>query len=129
MIACRRFAVSARLTYNFGMAGRLRLLKWAHSAVAFFLLACLVYILYAGVTATFNLALFVAVAAIIVEGIAISLNHWQCPLTTLAERCGAEKGSVADIFMPKAVAKNLFKYSPFLFAAELVLLGIRFVTG
>src|SRR4030067_2498118 len=111
------------------MATRLSLLKWFHSLIAFFMLACLIYILYAGLTATFNIFLLVAIVTILIEGVAISLNKWQCPLTTLAERHGAEKGSVADIFMPGIIARNLFKWSPSIFAGELILLGFRYLTG
>ena len=111
------------------MTVRLVLIKWSHSVIAFFMLACLIYILYAGVTATFNVALLIAVATILIEGAAISLNKWRCPLTTLAERHGAEKGSVADIFMPGIIARNLFRWSPFVFAAELILLGVRYYMG
>ena len=47
-------------------------------------------------------------------------------LPTLAEKYGAKKGSIADIFMPKIIADNLFKWTPFLFAGELVLVGVRY---
>jgi len=111
------------------MASRLLLIKWLHSLIAFFMLACLFYILYAGVTGTFNGILLIAIATILIEGAAISLNKWQCPLTTLAEKYGAEKGSVSDIFLPGVIARNLFKWSPAIFAGELVLLGIRHFAG
>ena len=111
------------------MTGRLLFIKWLHSVIAFFLLACLVYVLYAGITATFNVFLPVAIATILIEGAAISLNKWRCPLTTLAEKYGAQKGSVADIFMPRIIADNLFKWTPLLFAAELALVGIRYVAA
>ena len=108
------------------MTGRLLFIKWVHSVIAFFLMACLIYILYAGITATFSVFLPVAIATILVEGVAISLNKQRCPLTTLAEKYGAKKGSIADIFMPKIIADNLFKWTPFLFAGELVLVGVRY---
>jgi len=73
--------------------------------------------------------LLVAIVTILIEGAAISLNKCQCPLTTLAEKHGAEKGSVADIFMPGIIARNLFKWSPSIFAGELILLGFRYLTG
>jgi hypothetical protein len=93
------------------------------------MVACLLCILYAGVTATFNWLLLIAMVAIFIEGGALILNRWRCPLTTLAEKYGAEKGSVADIFLPKMVARNAFKWWTVLFAAELVLLGIRYFIG
>ena len=88
--------------------------------------ACLIYILYGGITKTFNWILLIVIVAIFVEGIALLLNKWRCPLTTLAEKYGAEKGSVTDIFLPPVIARNVFKVSTVLFAAELVLLGIRY---
>ena len=97
--------------------------------IAFFMLGCLFYILFAGLTATFNIALLVAVATIAIEGMVISLNGCQCPLTVLAEKYGAEKGSVTDLFMPPIVARNLFRWSPYIFAGELVLLGVRYAIG
>ena len=109
------------------IAKTLLLLKWLHSAIAFFMLGCLIYILYAGVTATFDIALLVAVGTILIEGAAIGLNKWRCPLTTLALKLGDERGSVADLFLPDIIARNLFKYSPWVFAAELLLLGVRYV--
>jgi len=91
------------------------------------MLGCLIYILYAGITATFNWFLLVAVVTISIEGGAIWLNGWRCPLTTLAEKWGAEKGSVADLFMPDIIARNLFSWSPFIFIGELIFLGLRYL--
>lgn len=34
-------------------------------------------------------------------------NGFVCPLTPLAERLGAERGSVTDIFLPDWLARNL----------------------
>ena len=34
-------------------------------------------------------------------------NGFVCPLTPLAERHGAQRGSVSDIFLPDVVAENL----------------------
>ena len=108
------------------MPKRLLVLKWLHSIIAFFMLGCLIYILYAGITVTFNLFLWIAIATILIEAVAISLNRWQCPLTTLARNLGDDHGSVANLFLPDIIAFNLFKYSPFVFAGELVLIGIRY---
>jgi hypothetical protein len=34
-------------------------------------------------------------------------NGFRCPLTELAERYGAQSGSVTDIYLPKRVAHNM----------------------
>ncbi|MFC2021398.1 hypothetical protein ACFLU1_06445 [Chloroflexota bacterium] len=113
----------------FSMLDRLLVIKVFHSLIAFFMLGCLFYILYAGITATFNWFLPVAIVAIFIEGGALILNEWRCPLTTLAENWGAEKGSVVDLFMPGIIARNTFKWAPAIFGAELILLGIRYFVG
>jgi hypothetical protein len=74
------------------------------------------------------MALLIAVITVLIEGVAITINGCECPLTTLAEKCGAERGSVSDLFMPPVLARNLFKWSPYFFAGELVLLGVRYLT-
>jgi len=109
------------------MLTRLFFIKLFHSVIAFFMLGCLLYILYAGITTIFNWFLWIAVVTIFIEGIAILLNGWRCPLTTLAEKWGAEKSSVADLFMPGIMARNLFNWSPFIFSAELIFLGFRYL--
>ena len=88
--------------------------------------ACLIYILYCGITRTYNWALLLAIGAILIEGLALLLNHGRCPFTTLAEKHGAEKGSVTDIFLPQWMARNVFRFSTVLFSAELVLLGLGY---
>ena len=108
------------------MSSRLFSIKLFHSLVFFFMVVCLLYILYAGVTRTFNLVLLIAIIAIFIEGGILILNRWRCPLTTFAEKQGAENGSVADIFLPAVIARNSFKWGAVLFAAELVLLAVRY---
>ncbi len=34
-------------------------------------------------------------------------NGFRCPLTELAERYGAERGSVTDIYLPRWFAQNI----------------------
>jgi hypothetical protein len=88
--------------------------------------ACLLYILYCGITLIYNWALLVALAAIFAEGAALILNRWRCPLTTLVERYSGGKGSVTDLFLPDIIARNTFRYSTFIFAAELLLLAVGY---
>lgn len=90
---------------------------------------CLIYVLYAALAKAFNWVLLLALVVIFSEGIALVLNKGRCPLTTLAEKWGAEKGSVTDIFLPPVIARNAFKVSAVIFFAELVLLANRYFTG
>ena len=88
--------------------------------------ACLLYILYCGITRTYNWILVVAISAILIEGTALILSHWRCPLTSLAIKYGAEKGSVTDTFLPKWIARNFFHISTIVFAISLVLLAFGY---
>ncbi len=108
------------------MLSRLFYIRFIHTLIFFFMSACLVYVLYAGITKTYNLLLLLAICAIFVEGLALLLNRGRCPLTTLAERHGAEKGSVTDIFLPGWIARNVFRVSVVLFPLELALLVLRY---
>jgi hypothetical protein len=50
-------------------------------------------------------------------------NGFVCPLTPVAERYGAERGSVSDIFLPDWLARNLTWISGSMLVAGLVLNG------
>ncbi len=49
----------------------------------------------------------VALAVALGECVVFAGNGFVCPLTELAERYGAERGSVTDIFLPGWLARNL----------------------
>jgi hypothetical protein len=104
-------------------------IKLVHTVVFFYMSACLGYILYAVIRPDFGWLLVVAVASIVGEGLALMLNRGRCPLTTLAERQGALKGSVTDLFLPGCIARNTFKYSTILFGGEMVVLAVRYFGG
>ena len=91
--------------------------------------ACLFYILYCGITRTYNWLLLAAILAVLIEGLALLLNKGRCPFTTLAEKHGAEKGTVTDIFLPDWISRNVFRISTVLFSVELILLAFRYFTG
>ena len=48
-----------------------------------------------------------ALAVALGECAVFAANGFVCPLTPLAERLGARRGSVSDIFLPDLVARNL----------------------
>jgi len=50
-------------------------------------------------------------------------NGFVCPLTPMAERLGAERGSVSDIFLPDIVARNLTPIATPILVAGLLLNG------
>jgi len=82
--------------------------------------------LYCGITQTYNWILLLAISTIVIEGLALLINKGRCPLATFAEKQGAEKGSVTDIFLPDWIARHVFKLSTALFSVELALLTFRY---
>ncbi|MFC2065952.1 hypothetical protein ACFLUO_02665 [Chloroflexota bacterium] len=109
------------------MLNKLFFIKSVHTIIFFLMWLCLIYILYCGITRTYNWVLLLAIGAILIEGLALLVNRGRCPLATLAEKQGAESGSVTDIFLPQWIARNVFKVATGLFIAELVLLGLGYL--
>ena len=114
---------------NNAKLSRIFLIKLIHTIIYFFMSACLIYILYCVITRTFDWTLLLAIGAIFIEGLALLLNDGRCPFTTLAEKYGAKKGSVTDMFLPDIMARNTFRFSTILFIVELALLGLRYYAG
>ena len=104
-------------------ARKIFVIKLLHSIVFFFMVACLAYILYCAAARRYDWTLLIALTAIFIEGLALLLNRWRCPLTTLAERYGAKNGAVTSIFLPKFLARYVFKFFGVLSSVELILLG------
>ena len=105
------------------------IVKFVHSLIFWFQLACLIYILYAIIFRAFNFFLIIPIAAIVLNGIALLLNNGRCPFTNLAEKYGAEKGSVTDLFLPDCVARNIFRFCTPFFVLEMIALAIRYFAG
>lgn len=55
------------------------------------------------------------------------VSGWTCPLTILAERQGALRGSVTDILLPTWLADRIFPICGTLYGIALVLIAWRVV--
>jgi hypothetical protein len=60
-----------------------------------------VYALFSGVMDRITTRTWVAVGLVVLEGVVLVASGWTCPLTLLAERPDAVRGSLADRFLPK----------------------------
>ena len=67
----------------------------------------MVYVLYAGLTRRSDRRTAVAAGVVAGESLIFVANGCCCPLTQVAERLGAERGSVTDIYLPERFARNL----------------------
>jgi hypothetical protein len=70
----------------------------------------------------------VATAVALAECAIFAGNGFVCPLTPVAERLGARRGSVSDIFLPDVVARNLTWISSSVLALGIGL-NLRALTG
>jgi hypothetical protein len=75
---------------------------------------------------TFNWVLLVAVTSMVIEGVVVLLNQCRCPLTLLAEKYGAEKGTITDIFFPDFIARHIFRVSFPVLVIGLIYLVFRY---
>lgn len=106
---------------------KLFIIKLTHTVIFLFMSACIVYILYAGITRTYDWYLLAAISLVLIEGMVLIINHWQCPLTELARKYGDTRGSVTDMFYPKWFVPHVFRFSTALFVIGLLVLSINYL--
>jgi hypothetical protein len=80
------------------MPTKLFFIKFVHSIILWWQVVCLGYLLFACIMGSFNILVLLAIISILLNGLLLLLNKGRCPFTTMAEKQGAEKGSVTDIF-------------------------------
>ncbi len=100
-------------------------IKVAHTVIFWVLSLCVVYALFSGVADRITIWTWVAVGLLLVESVVLAFFGWICPLTILAERQGAPRGSVADIFLPKWFADRIFPVCGTFFVIALVVIAVR----
>jgi hypothetical protein len=101
-------------------------IKLVHSVVYFFMVACMAYMFYCAVARRYDWTLLAAIAGIAIEGLVLILNKGTCPFTPLAERYGAERGSVTDLFLPDWCARHTFRVSTVIVIIEVIWLAIGY---
>ena len=81
--------------------------KAAHTLAWLSIESCVLYVLYAGLRGHTGRGVGIAGGIVAGEVLAFAGNGFRCPLTELAERYGAQSGSVTDIYLPKWFAHNM----------------------
>ena len=99
--------------------------KLVHTVTFWLLSACVLYVLFSGVADHITMWTWVAVGLVILESVVLAASGWTCPLTILAERLGAVRGSVSDIFLPKWFADRIFPICGTTFGVALLLIVFR----
>jgi hypothetical protein len=99
----------------------LALVKGIHSAAFLVELAAIAWLLLTGIARRRHRSTAIAAALVAAEVGVFVADRGVCPLTPLAERLGAERGGVSDIFLPAPIARTIPIWS-----SALVALGIAF---
>lgn len=104
-----------------------RQIKLLHTVVFWVLSLCVLYSLFSGISGHINVWTWLAVGLVLIESIVLMVSGWTCPLTLLAEQLGAERGTVADLFLPKRFADRIFPVCGTIFGIAIALLVLRVV--
>lgn len=90
-----------------------------HSAVFLVMLAAIGWLVRTGIGNRRDRSVAVAAGLVAIESAVFAANDGVCPLTPLAERRGARRGGVSDIFLPDSLARTIPVW-----ATALVVLGV-----
>lgn len=101
------------------MHARLAAVRAVHSAIFLVELWAIAWLVATGLARRGGRSVRVAAVLVAGESAVFVGNRGVCPLTPLAERYGADRGSVSDIFLPDALARTI----PF-WSIPLVVLGL-----
>ena len=96
-------------------------IRAVHSAIFLVELCSIGWLVLTGLVNRRDRTVAVAAGLVTVESAVFILNGRVCPLTPLAERHGAVRGSVSDIFLPDIVARTIPVWSSALLAGALAL--------
>lgn len=100
-------------------------IKAVHTLIFAVLSGCVLYVLASGALGRITPWTWGAIAAIVVEGAVLAASGGRCPLTLVAERLGAESGSMSDIFLPRWLADRIFPICTTLFLVGCALVAMR----
>lgn len=91
-------------------------IRAVHSAILLVMLAAIGWLLVTGLRGRRDRTVAAAAGLLAVEATVFVANRGVCPLTPLAERHGAIRGSVSDIWLPDVMARTLPAWSSALIA-------------
>ena len=95
---------------------RLTAVRAVHSAIFLAELAAILWLVITGIVGRRDRTVAVAGVLVAAEAAVFVANDGVCPLTPLAERMGAGRGSVSDIFLPDLIARTIPVWSSALVA-------------
>ncbi len=104
---------------------KLLMIKLIHTAIWAFYMFVFCYILYAGIFDKLDKYLWIAIGFVMLEGLVLIVNKWECPLTILAYKYSGSHEAGFDIFLPGILAKHNKAIFVTLFLFEMLLILYR----
>jgi hypothetical protein len=86
------------------MLNKINQIKIFHSLIWVVMVAAIFCILYAGITETYNVFLWISLGLMALEGVTLMINKGSCPLTIVAKTTKKDYKDGDDIFLPKWLA-------------------------
>ena len=114
--------IGVRFRYGFEDMDMIFWIKLVHTLIFFVASACILYIVYCGISGKVNRYLWMAIGTIFAIGIIHAANGFECPLATLVYRL-AGRNDVSDIFLPDWFARNIMPISTAIFVIGIVLIA------
>ena len=97
----------------------LKSIKVLHTIIWAFFVSIIFYILYSGIFDRITIFTWVSIVLVLVEGIILYLNKWNCPLTIMGKKYTKHTHIGFDIYLPQFIAK----YNKIIFTV-LYLIGV-----
>ena len=102
------------------------LLRVVHAFIALIMIASIAVIYYSAVTQTYGIWLYLAGGALLTEVTAVIWNRGHCPFGYWSRKYGDTK-AFFELFLPKRIAKRMFKVNAAIIAVGCVFLVCRLV--
>lgn len=103
-------------------ATKLVLVKSIHTLIWMVMVCIIGYVVYSGVSGNITVYSWLAVAAVIVEGLVLWLFKGKCPLTVWASNYSDSQKDNFDIYLPEWLAKYNKLIFTTVFALGLILM-------
>src|SRR5690606_11664078 len=105
------------------------LIKTVHTAIFLWMSACILYVLFAGLTQSYDWKLAVAIGMVLLESAVYLVNGRRCPLTHWAQHYGDPTGNdlIADIFLPPSFARKIPPLCGGLFVFNMLVLLVSYL--
>jgi hypothetical protein len=97
-----------------------------HTLIALIMFASIGVVYYSAVSQTYDLWLYLSLGALFIEGVVITLNRGDCPLSYLQRKYGDDK-AFFELFLPKNVAKQMFRVNFLLVSIGCLILLLNYL--